>query len=232
MGWQESPRKKSYTCNAELVTQLRADRGWTQRELAQTAGYSERLICKAESGQPVSASTVADLADALSTPQARVYPEDLIADPVAMAKAYIAAEYEHPHDIVDHLAHFLDENITMRLNGDPALFPFAGEHHGIEEVRQAYRTFYSMIEPPPNHDWRPWYKFVGQGNEVMVWGKNWMGPIGQPLERPMELVHRFVFQRGKLVLKEVLFDVPHGRDVIGPDTSPNPGPGADPDHAG
>ncbi|MCA9241121.1 MAG: helix-turn-helix domain-containing protein [Planctomycetales bacterium] len=210
MGWQETPRKKSYECNGELLAQLRKGRGWTQSQLAQESGYSERLISKAEASQPVSAETVADLADALNTPDEPIFPEDLIADPLAMAKAYIAAEYEHPEDVVGCLRHFLADDITVRLTGDPDLFPWVGEHHGIAEMERAYELFYSMIEPPPNHDWRPWYKFVGQGNEVMVWGKNWMGMIGQPLTEPIELVHRFVFQRGMLVLKEVLFDRHHG----------------------
>lgn len=214
MPWQEKPLQKSYACNGGLVSFLRQKRGWTQRELAKQSGYSERLVSKAEASQPISASTVSDLADTLSDGDDLVHPEDLVSDPVAMAKAYIAAEYEHPGNNVDRIRHFLDENVVMRLNGDPEVIPFAGEHHGIEGVQRAYDIFFSLIEVPPNHDWRPWYKFASQGNEVIVWGQNWMGPIGHPLTKPLQLVHRFVFRRGKLVIKEVLFDAAEGAEYL------------------
>ncbi|MCO6042324.1 transcriptional regulator [Aeoliella sp. ICT_H6.2] len=214
MPWQEPPQQKAYACNGELVAFLRQKRGWTQRELAQESGYSERLVSKAEASQSISASTVADLADTLATPREPVHPEDLICDPVTLAKAYIAAEYEHPGNNVEKIRHFLDEDLVTRLNGDPEVIPFAGEHYGIDGLERAYSIFFSIIEPPANHDWRPWYKFACHGNEVIVWGQNWMGPIGQPLTQPMQLVHRFVFQRGKLVLSEVLFDAAQGAEYL------------------
>lgn len=214
MRWREPPQHKSYACNGELIASLRQQRGWTQRELAQQSGYSERLVSKAEAGQSISARTVSDLAETLSTDGEPVYPEDLICDPIALAMAYIAAEYEHPGSNVEKVRHFLDENLVTRLNGDPQVIPFAGEHHGIDGLQRAYDIFYSIIEPPPNHDWRPWYKFANQGNEVIVWGQNWMGPIGCPMTRPMQLVHRFVFSRGKLVISEVLFDPAEGARLL------------------
>lgn len=214
MPWREPPQHKSYACNGELIAFLRQQRGWTQRELARESGYSERLVSKAEASQAISARTVADLADTLSADGEPVFPEDLICDPVALAKAFIAAEYEHPGCNVEKMRHFLDENLVTRLNGDPQLIPFAGEHRGIDELEQAYAVFFSLIEAPPNHDWRPWYKFAGHGNEVIVWGQSWMGPIGRPMSKPLQQVHRFVFQRGKLILVEVLFDAMEGAELL------------------
>lgn len=214
MPWQEPPQQKTYACNGELIAALRQKREWTQRRLAELAGYSDRLIAKAEAGLPILAVTVADLADSLSTEDAPVYPEDLVSDPVAMAKAFIGAQYEHAENCISHVRHFLDENIHMKWNGDPDVFPFTGEHRGIEAVERAIGIFFTMIVPPPNHDWRPWYRFAGQGNEVIVWGQNWMGPIGRPLSEPMKLVHRFVFRRGKMVFHEVLFDAMQGAKYL------------------
>lgn len=214
MPWQEPPQQKTYACNGEVIAALRQKREWTQRQLAQLAGYSDRLIAKAEAGLPILAVTVADLADSLSTAETPVHPEDLISDPIAMAKAYIGAQYEHTGDCIDYVRHFMDENILMKWNGDPEIFPFTGEHRGIGAIERAIGIFFTMILPPPNHDWRPWYRFVGQGNEVIVWGQNWMGPIGRPLSEPMKLVHRFVFRRGKMVYHEVLFDAAQGAKFL------------------
>jgi transcriptional regulator with XRE-family HTH domain len=188
--------------------------GWTQRQLAKAAGYSERLVSKAEAGKPISAATVADLAMALSTAEAPVYPEDLIVDPVQLAKQYIAAEYTPPHRVVDAIRHFLDEDVVIRLAGDPATIPFAGEHRGIAAVERVFDIFFSVLEVPPGHDPTPWYQFVGQGNEVVIWGKSWMHPIGRPMERPIDLVHRMKFRRGKLIEVEVVFDSLEGSRVL------------------
>jgi len=41
--------KQTYKCNRDFMRELRLSNGWTQAELAKRAGYSERLIGKAES---------------------------------------------------------------------------------------------------------------------------------------------------------------------------------------
>jgi len=192
----------------------RESKAWTQRELAKAAGYSERLVSKAEAGQSISAAAVADLAGALSTAESPIYPEDLIVDPVQLAKEYIAAEHQQPGRVVDAIRHFLDEEIVIRLAGDPATIPFAGEHRGIAAVERVFELFYSILEVPAGHDHTPWYQYLGQGNEVIIWGKSWIHPIGHPMEKPLDLVHRMKFRRGKLIEVEVVFDTLEGSRVI------------------
>lgn len=223
MAWTTSDPARSYRCNVDLLTFLRKRKGWTQAELAQHSGYSKRLICKAESGGQISAQAIDDLAESLSTAEDRIYPEGLISDPVALAKEYIAAEYACQEKVVDAMRHFLDDEIVIRLAGDPAKFPFAGEHRGIAGVERLFEAFFSVLEAPVGHDPTPWYQFLGQGNEVVVWGKTWIHPIGKPMKEPLDLVHRMKFRRGKLIEVDVVFDSLEGSrrlqggELIGPE---------------
>ncbi len=214
MAWERPDRKRSYQCNAEILRYYREVRGWTQRELAESAGYSERLISKAESGKAISATALSDLAEALSNGKQQVCPEDLIADPVAMANAYIAAEYERPPRVYERIRPFLDEEAVVKVAGDPSVFPFAGEHRGHAAIEAAFDKFYSVLEAPKGHDYRPWYRFQAQGNQVVVWGESWLHPIGQPMGEPMKLVHLMDFRRGKLCRVEVMFDTLKGADEL------------------
>lgn len=218
MGWQQQPLKRAYACNRDILIYLRERRGWTQRQLADTAGYTDRLIGKAESGGSIAVETLADIADALTTPEHPVYPEDLICDPVNLAKKYIAAQYEHPGKVVEQVRHFLDDQAVLHVVGDPAVIPFAGEHRGVDAMKRGFAIFYSVIEVPANHDHRPWYRFLCEGNDVVVWGQSWMHPIGQPMEQPMNLVQRLRFQRGKLVRVEVVFDTLEGSRLLNGDS--------------
>ncbi len=214
MAWKEPPLKRSYACNPELLVYLRERKGLTQQQLAEVAGYSERLISKAESGQAISTAAVADLAEALSSENEPVYPEDLITDPVSLAKEYMAALHTQGNGIVDAIQRFLDDEVIFRISGDPKHFPFAGEHCGIEAVRRVFEIFFSILEAPADHDHEANYKYVGQGNEVILWGESWIHPIGQPMERPIPIAHRFVFERGKLVLLEDVYDTLAGSESL------------------
>ena len=140
MAWTKRDLKRSYPCNKELLTFLRERKGWTQGELAKKSGYSQRLICKAEAGEPICCHAINDLAETLSLPEDCIYPEDLISDPVKMAHDYIAGLYIQQKDIVQAIRHFLDEDITIRLPGDPDMLPFAGEHCGIAAVEAPLKS--------------------------------------------------------------------------------------------
>jgi hypothetical protein len=60
-------------------------------ELAVRAGFSERLVRKGESGEPVRMKTVKILARARSTNAERLQARDLIDDPLAVAQSFVRA---------------------------------------------------------------------------------------------------------------------------------------------
>jgi transcriptional regulator with XRE-family HTH domain len=72
-------RARSFDVDGQQLRLLRAARGWTQLQAAEQAGFSDRLIRKAESGGPLETQTLAVLAQLYSTPQRPLTPGDLLA---------------------------------------------------------------------------------------------------------------------------------------------------------
>ncbi len=54
---------RSVLVHGRMIRSLRKMHGWTQAELAKRAGYSERLIRKAELGGRLMPETIADLSE-------------------------------------------------------------------------------------------------------------------------------------------------------------------------
>jgi steroid delta-isomerase-like uncharacterized protein len=69
------------------LTSLRAARGWTQREAAARAGFTDRLIRKAEAGLAIDAHSIATLAQLYSTPERGLTIQDLLAEPLEPSSA-------------------------------------------------------------------------------------------------------------------------------------------------
>ena len=93
MAWTSTDLARSYPCNMRFLKQCRENRNWTQKQLAQRAGYTERLIRKAESGRNISVGTIDDLATALSTTEQQIFPEDMITCYESLARSFTDAWY-------------------------------------------------------------------------------------------------------------------------------------------
>ncbi len=214
MPWTMDGVKPSYCCNPALMKYFREQRGLTQAELSRAAGYSERLINKAESGRSISKETIADLAEALSSPEKTIYPEDLICDPVVFARQYIDAFYIHQKEAMPHIESFLDESVVFHVQGDPQEIPFAGTFHGHAGVADMIEKFFSVLMVPEDYDHRPHYQFLGSGNEVVVWGKSWIHTIGHPLVEPVVISIRMEFLKGKMIKFDDRYDVKSAAEGI------------------
>lgn len=214
MTWEIENVKQAYGCNREILKHFREKRGWTQSEFSRVVGYSERLISKAESGRSISSETVSNLAEALSTKEEPVYPEDLVCDPVESAKRYVAAIYEHQSNFPTVIRHLLDDEVVFQIAGDPEQFPFAGRFEGMSGIQTFADRFFSILQSPENHDPAKWYQYIARGNEVVVWGESWIHPIGQPMEKPMPTTNLFRFRRGKIVYLDDRYDTQLGAEAI------------------
>ena len=219
MEW--SQRARSYCCNGELLKALRKQRGWSQEQLAKEAGYSDRVIRKAEGGRSISVETIRDLAEALDGEESSVCPEDLICDPLALTQGFIAAVYQHRADVITHVRHFLADNVVFRQAGDPNLFPFAGEHLGIDAADQMFKLFFTYLEQPEGWRFEPQYRVSSCGKTVFVTGEEWTHPIGRPLDSPMWVILTFTYEGGKLTAYDGKFDTDYGRRVIKDAVLPN-----------
>lgn len=198
--------KMSYACDPLMLRQLRERRGWTQATLAEKSGYSLRLISKIESGETASRQSLEDVAEALSLPTEPVSFEDLISDPIGLARQYLAALHMHQAQMFDVISYMLHDEVVFIMAGDPAVIPFSGTYHGHEGVRELTRRFFSVLQVPEGYDHLPHYSYTSNGTDVLVWGKSWLHPIGQPMPEPMPLSHLMRFRDGKLILFDDHFD--------------------------
>ncbi len=200
---------RAFACNRDFLRQLRLRNGWTQADLARRAGYSERLISKAEAGAPIAVETISNLAEALSNDEEPLHWEDLACDPVQLAQRYIYAFHVHQENAIDVLEDMIAPDVVFRIAGNPAEIPFAGEHHGIDAVRQAFKTFFRVLEVP-DHDFEKCYEYVGQGPNAIIWGESWIHPVGRPMTSPIRVSNLLKFRRGKLIFLDDCFDTAAG----------------------
>lgn len=220
-------RNASLACNRSLLKQLRERRGLTQADMARLSGYSERLIVKAESGGTLSVRTIEDLADVLSTGDQIVYAEDLVSDPITLAKKFIDILHVHQKEAVAAMRHFLDEEVVFHITGDVKTIPFAGTHRGIEELDRAFKIFFTILEVPEGHDHTSHYHYVGQGTDVVVWGESWIKPRGLSMDKPMSVSNLLRFRKGKLYHYEDHFDTQLGAELLRPVLEREKEPGSD-----
>ncbi|QDT33878.1 helix-turn-helix domain-containing protein [Thalassoglobus polymorphus] len=214
MSWSIDSPELTYRCIPRLMKYHRERLGWTQKMLSQKSGYGLRAITKAEAGQSVSSDTVADIAEAFSTEGEKIYPEDLINDPVVLARKYIDSIYTLQKDAITEIESFLCDESVFTVQGDPEVFPFAGKFHGVEGVAEMIEKFFSVLEVPANYDHTDRYRYYNSGNEVVIWGETWVHPIGVPLTEPISISIRMTFQKGKLITFDDRYDLKAGAEAL------------------
>ncbi|MCA9048963.1 MAG: helix-turn-helix transcriptional regulator [Planctomycetaceae bacterium] len=128
--------------NGEAIRQLRIRLGLTQAELAARAGFSDRLIRKAERGDRVRRRTLHVLAQALSTPDQIITTANLqrsngCSDVVSLLTGLFGAAALKP----DNWDSQLRDNITLECAGDPKILPYAGIYKGIRGCERFRRKF-------------------------------------------------------------------------------------------
>jgi transcriptional regulator with XRE-family HTH domain len=202
--WLVPPKARSLVVNGDLLRSLRQQRGLTQRDLALAAGYSERLIRKAESSGGLQGDTIEVLATALSTPQQRIYPEDLISFPEELARKMARAFASSHTEFAGQLDALCDPEVSGWCAGDPAAFPFAGPFAGIRGFANFWRSFFSVYRRPAPSHFAP--SFLVEQNEVIAIGKDKWHVGTTDVTTDIWLVFRMTFQRGRLARFEFFFD--------------------------
>lgn len=205
---------RSQACNGKRIAQVRKQLGWTQRDLALKAGFTQRLIAKAEAGQPVAPSSIHILAEALNEGGAEVTAVDLTCEPIALAREFMAALYVHQERLIEACKHFIAPEVVVRFAGDPATIPFAGTHQGIEAAGQAFKVFFQVIEFPNGVAELEGFEFVATEGGALVWGESWGHPIGMPITKPVSLGIRMDFEDGLLTSFDNRYDTQTGADHI------------------
>jgi len=163
----------------------------------------------AEASGSIVLATLVDLAQALSTPQEVVRPEQLMFDPIAIAKSITYATYVSQRNMFSRMQHIIADDFVLEVFGDPQQFPFAGRYEGADGFREAIDRFFSCMEVPSNVDHTQWYDYfqcLDNENVVVVWGQSWIHPIGKPLAKPLVITQRIEVRDNKVCRFENRYD--------------------------
>ncbi|MEO1618007.1 MAG: helix-turn-helix domain-containing protein [Planctomycetota bacterium] len=191
-------------CSSEQLKSLRKARGLTQAVLASTAGYSERLIRKLESGQAVHPDTVEIVAEALSEKGPRVHPEDLLTSPRQVAQAWVDAYRELEGRLVEQYRVMLDETVECFVAGDPEEIPIAGTWYGIDGFSDLWQAFFSAFDRPCKETYQP--TIMVEGQTAISQGFEKIRIRGTDILGSSWVVMKFEVVRGKAVRISDLFD--------------------------
>ena len=198
MSWTISEVKRSYPCNPELLKFFRRRKRWSQKQLATKCGYCERLICKAESGGSVSSETIGVLAKTLSSKDKKVYPEDLISDPVALSKKFIESIHTLKHDMVKGIAHFTDPRGEFSFLQNVKGRDDAECRRGLAELNDAAGKFYDTQDFVAGQDFQSNYQYFRDGNTIVAWGTSTIRVKKSGETYVVNITLRLFFKKGRL----------------------------------
>ena len=199
MGWTQQPEGRSLACNGETIRYHRNHLRWTQQQLADRAGYSSRVIAKAEADGSLSPATIEHLADALSQPDRPVYPEDLVFTPKLIARRFIEHYARYEEKCGEYWEEYLADDAQLIVPGDPTVLPFCGVYQGKEGFAQFWRNFFAVMQRHDKELIVRNMRVFAEGNHVILLTSDNAAFIGQPGPYPSTpLAFIFEFERGKL----------------------------------
>ena len=137
--------KDGLRVNGKRFAELRKRIGFTQLDLANRAGYSERVIRKAESGGPLRFDTIRDLSECLSTPDRIVSPHHLLHSNLELAIQFVHAYDHYGRDALQHCQGFFADEFEFFCPGDPEQVAFAGVWKGVNGMQEFFNRFHSLF---------------------------------------------------------------------------------------
>lgn len=209
-----SGKRATAKANGALITSLRKALLWTQADLAAFAGYSERLIVKAEANGSLASSTLEDICETFRTHGQQIRFAEVTMDPTALIRKFIEGMYLYKGEVIEQTQHFLSPDVTFHFNGDPLVFPFAGTHVGLRAADLAFKSFFSILEPPNDQSELENWEYLSTGRGALAWGDSWIHPIGKPMETPVKVAVRCDFEDGLLKVFDDRFDTQAGAAVL------------------
>lgn len=215
-------------CNGEILRYHREHHGWTQAQLARRAGYSARVIAKAEGDGTLRPDTIEHLADALSTSVHPVYPEDLVAVPKAIARQIIENYARYEADCARYCQELIADDIELVVPGDPSVLPFCGTYSGREGFDQFWRNFFAVMERHDKELVLRTMRVFAEGNHVVLFLRECGSFAGSSTHHTTPIALLFEFERGKVKrmedhfnavvaeerVRELLVDSQEARDAL------------------
>lgn len=183
---------------------------FTQADLAKKSGYSERLIRRAEAGEPLADQTARDLAAALSTENLKVTIQDLSVDPIALARIFVESYDCFGRDLLLHCEHFISDTFKFICFGDPES-PLTGTWPGKAGMQNWLDIFFGIFGRPEGYRLEP--KFTSEGNHVSVRYLD-MFTFQDLLSPQMWVNLHFEFADGKLEVLSDEYDTLIGKEFL------------------
>jgi transcriptional regulator with XRE-family HTH domain len=195
--------------SGEVVRRLRMERGMTQLQLARAAGYTERLIRKAEKGGRLDIRTVQNLAEALSQFGNHLSVEILLKDNLAIAKLCVEKFDELGPGMLASIESCLSDDFILNCPGDPQAIPFAGTFAGATGFQLWLDRYFSVFtrQTPRELEFT-----VGSDTVVARWIEH-CSISGFPC-RPIRMTMYFRFRDGLIVRMDDDYDTKACEDAI------------------
>jgi transcriptional regulator with XRE-family HTH domain len=195
--------------NGSHLKGQRLQRGMTQLQLAKAAGYSDRLIRKAEHGGTLDIATIQNLAEALCENDKSVTWESLVLDNLAIARIWVSGMDSLGPKMLPAVEPYLAEDFVLYCPGDPQLAAFMGTFHGTAGFQEWLDAFFSEFTRQPASELE---YFVGDDTIIARWMElvHLQGiPCG-----PIRISMHFRFHNGLIIRIEYDYDTKTGADSI------------------
>ncbi|MCA9088142.1 MAG: nuclear transport factor 2 family protein [Planctomycetaceae bacterium] len=195
--------------NGRELRAQRLSRGLTQDRLGKLAGYTDRLVRKAEKGGTLDIATVQDLAEALSMTGEPVSCRDLTLDILSIARLWMECFEELQEKMLPKVESFYAPEFELICPGDPGSTPFVGTWRGLEGMQQWLDLFFGFFvrEKAEHVEY-----FVGENSVVARWMER-CSLQGVPCD-PVRINLYFEFRDGRIVRMCDDYDTHSGATAI------------------
>lgn len=179
---------RSIPVNSALLKKMRLESGLSQAALAKAAGYSERLVRKAEAGGSLTRQAIDHIAEALRQRGISITAQQLVMDHLEVARKWIEAWEQHERAMIPHVRDHLAEDMLFVCPGKPDTAPFIGTWKGIDGLQGWLDAFFSVFRRVPMQDAQ---YTVGENTVIVRWMES--GYIGEHLCGPIRINMHFQF---------------------------------------
>lgn len=143
---RREPPSGSARINGSAVRTFRQQAGFTQNVLAVRAGYTDKLIRKAEASGVLRIKTILDLADALCTERQTVTTSDLLFQSEVVARKLLQWLASSQSLGTSELQELLSTNIRLEVVGKSQQIPFAGNCLGLVRATRFHSLWHASFQ--------------------------------------------------------------------------------------
>jgi transcriptional regulator with XRE-family HTH domain len=190
--------------NTQVLRELRVKRGWSQRELAEKAGYTDRLVRKAEFGGKLDVETIRNIAEALSTLEEKITLDLLTSDVLSIAKTFMQLFDELGAGMVPAIEHYIAPDFVMHVTSAVESLSIHGTWVGQQGFQEFLNLFFGTFSRSPK-TLAPLYA-VGT-DFVVARYLNTLHAPGRP-DEVTEVYRHFRFRDGLLSRIDDLYESP------------------------